>query len=84
MKLFFVTVLVSIIVLALSSVSWAEPQIISLRPGTAQELMPFFDRLATAQIISSVLGTTIIGISAIICCLILKKRSQDPADVEEK
>jgi len=75
MKLVGNTVLASVIVVALSSVANAESQILRLPDDTSMKLMPLFDRLASAQIISSVLAAAIIGISAITCCLILKKKS---------
>jgi len=69
------TGLAAFIVLVLSSVAKAESQALFIPPDTYQKLMSLFDRLASAQIISSVLSAAIIGISAIICCLILKKKS---------
>lgn len=72
MKLVGNTVFIAAIVLALSSVAKAEA--LYLPDATYLKLMSLFDRLASAQIISSVLAASIIGISAIICCLILKKK----------
>jgi hypothetical protein len=65
--------LAAVTVLAMSSVANAE--IITLQYGAAEVLMPLFDRLASAQITSAVLAALIIGVSAIVCCIIMKKKS---------
>jgi hypothetical protein len=84
MKLVGNIVLASVIMLSLSSVAKAGPQLLILKPDTNQILMPLFDRLASAQIISSVLSASIVGISAIICCLILKKKTNNHDAVNGK
>ena len=65
--------LVAVCLLAMASIASAE--IITLQWDTDDKLMPLFDRLASAQITSAVLAALIIGVSAIICCLIMKKKS---------